>query len=173
MIDNTFTSDEIKTSKQKVKAIYPHITVSGTIDKPYYNIDWYDIEKQTMYRGFSSYDLSFVHKWLQEEFEVVETDIDEHIKRMQAENKQLQSDVITANQNLDHFKELWEADKAKAKEAISKYKDKHNELILREKEIQYEGAKAFAKFIIDEAENSVIPIDAIPNLVREWVGDKE
>lgn len=95
------------------------------------------------------------------------------IKRLQAENKQLQSDVITANQNLEYFKELWEADKAKAKEAISKYIDKHNELILHEKEIQHEGAKAFTKFLIDEAENSVIPIDAIPNLVREWVGDKE
>lgn len=91
--------------------------------------------------------------------------------RLQAENKQLQSDVITANQNLEHFKELWEADKAKEKETISKYIDKHSELIHREKEIQNEGAKAFAKFLIDKAMHGVIPIDAIPTLVKEWVGE--
>ena len=69
----------------KIKAIYPHITVTGDVDKPYYNIDWYDIKKKTMYRGYSSYDLKLVKKWLQEDFEVVENDIADLINRQQAE----------------------------------------------------------------------------------------
>ena len=69
----------------KIKAIYPHITVTGDVDKPYYNIDWYDIEKKTMYRGYSSYDLKLVKKWLQEDFEVVEEDIDNLINLQQEE----------------------------------------------------------------------------------------
>ena len=91
MTDKTFASDEIKDSKQKVKAIYPHITVGGTIDKPCYNIDWYDIEKQTMYRGFSSYKFPLVYKWLQEEFEVIEADIDDLINRQKAEIERLRN----------------------------------------------------------------------------------
>ena len=84
----TLTSGEI--NKNKIKAIYPHITVSGSIDKPCYNIDWYDIKKQTMYRGFSSYKLPLVYKWLQEEFEVVEADIDNLINRQKAELERLE-----------------------------------------------------------------------------------
>lgn len=74
---------------EKVKAIYPHITVTGDVDKPYYNIDWYDLEKKTMYRGYSSYDLKLVKKWLQEDFEVVEEDIDNLINRQQERIKTL------------------------------------------------------------------------------------
>lgn len=86
MTDNEIIkSADNETVKQRVKAIYPHIMVSGAIDKPYYNIDWYDIEKNTMYRGFSSYNLELVYKWLEEEFEVVEADIDDLINRQKAE----------------------------------------------------------------------------------------
>ena len=72
-------SADNETVKQRVKAIYPHIVVSGDIDKPYYSIHWYDIEKEEMYRGFSSFKLELVRKWLEEEFEVVEADIDDLI----------------------------------------------------------------------------------------------
>jgi ribosomal protein S18 len=61
---------------EKIKAIYPHIVVGGDIDKPCYNIHWYDIEQKTMICGFSSYKLELVRKWLEEEFEIVERDID-------------------------------------------------------------------------------------------------
>ena len=76
-------------TKQKIKAIYPHIVVTGTIDKPYYAIHWYDIEQKTMICGFGSYKLEFVRKWLEEEFEVVEEDIDNFIKNQEAEIKKL------------------------------------------------------------------------------------
>jgi hypothetical protein len=78
-------------TKQKVKAIYPHIVVGGDIDKPCYNIHWYDIEQKTMICGFSSYKLELVRKWLEEEFEVVEEDIDNLIKSQEAEIERLQN----------------------------------------------------------------------------------
>lgn len=76
-------------TKQKIKAIYPHIIVGGDIDKPCYNIHWYDIEQKTMICGFGSYKLELVRKWLEEEFEVVEEDIDNLIKSQEAEIKKL------------------------------------------------------------------------------------
>ena len=93
MTDNEIIKASVETNTNKIKAIYPHITVSGDVDKPYYNIDWYDIEKQTMYRGYSSYNLQFVRKWLEEEFEVVEEDIDNLINRQQAKIERLSSCV--------------------------------------------------------------------------------
>lgn len=87
----------------KIKAIYPHITVTGDVDKPYYNIDWYDIEKKTMYRGYSSYDLKLVRKWLQEDFEVVKEDIDNLIKSQQEENDRLENILL----GVMHFVDKW------------------------------------------------------------------
>lgn len=75
--------------KKKIKAIYPHIVVGGKIDKPYYSIQWYDVEKKTMIDAYGSYKLEFVRKWLQEDFEVVENDIANLINRQQAEIERL------------------------------------------------------------------------------------
>ena len=42
------------------------------------------------------------------------------IERLQMDNKQLQSDVINANQNWDHIKGLWECEKEKVDSAKQK-----------------------------------------------------
>ena len=42
------------------------------------------------------------------------------IERLQMDNKQLQSDVINANQNWDHIKGLWECEKEKVESAKQK-----------------------------------------------------
>ena len=70
------------------------------------------------------------------------------------------------------YKRLEEENK-EAGETIGKYIDKHNELIRREKEIQSEGAKVFAKFLIDKAMDADIGIDEIVDLAIEWAGDDE
>lgn len=89
------TDNEIKKTEDteviKIKAIYPHIVVGGTVDKPCYSIDWYDIEAQTMHTGYSSYNLKNVQEWLKEHFEVVEYDIENLINRLQAEVKRLEN----------------------------------------------------------------------------------
>lgn len=84
MTDNEIikTSDEV--SCNKIKAIYPHIVVSGDVDKPYYSIQWYDIEKKTMFDGYASYKLALVKKWLQENFEATDDDIGDFINSQQA-----------------------------------------------------------------------------------------
>ena len=64
---------------EKIKAIYPHIVVSGDINKPLYSIHWYDIKKKTMCCAYSSYALGFVREWLQSYFEIVDNDIDKLI----------------------------------------------------------------------------------------------
>jgi hypothetical protein len=74
---------------EKIKAIYPHIVVGGQIEKPCYSIQWYDIEKQTMFDGYASYKLEFVKKWLQENFEEIEFDIGDLINRQKAEIERL------------------------------------------------------------------------------------
>lgn len=51
---------------------------------------------------------------------------------LQNENKQLQSDVLIANKNYEHIKEIWEAEKTRLSEKIKEYIDKHNELITKE-----------------------------------------
>lgn len=89
--------------KTKIKAIYPHIVVSGDIDKPYYSIHWYDIEQETMICGYSSYKLSLVRKWLKECFEVVDDDIDNLINKLKKSNKnyeQLQKELLKTNSQL-------------------------------------------------------------------------
>ncbi len=93
MTDNNITKvNECKTlaEGEKIKAIYPHIVVSGDINEPYYSIHWYDIEQKTMICGYGSYKLAFVKKWLQEDFEVVEGDIDNLINRQKAEIETLE-----------------------------------------------------------------------------------
>ena len=55
----------------KIKAIRPQIIVTGTVEKPYYEILYYDISDKTWHIGYSSYNLANVIKWKEECFEVV------------------------------------------------------------------------------------------------------
>jgi hypothetical protein len=108
MLDKKLTDAEIvnvsnETSNAKIKAIYPHIVVRGKVDKPCYGIQWYDIEKKTMIDGFGSYDLEFVKKWLQEEFEVIDPDIENLIDRLQAENERLNEYIIRCKSGEEHW----------------------------------------------------------------------
>ena len=54
----------------KIKAIRPQIIVTGTVDKPYYEILYYDTSDNVWHIGYSSYNLANVIKWKQECFEV-------------------------------------------------------------------------------------------------------
>lgn len=55
----------------KIKAIRPHIIVTGTVEKPYYEILYYDTSDNAWHIGYSSYNLANVLKWKEELFEVV------------------------------------------------------------------------------------------------------
>lgn len=57
----------------KIKTHYARIVVDGTVEKPYYSIEWYDHTKNEYFLGYSSYYIGYVFKWLEECFEIVET----------------------------------------------------------------------------------------------------
>ena len=92
-IDEQKTSEEIGFEHEKIKAIHPHIVVGGKIDNPCYSIEWYDIEKQSMYLGYSSFRLEYVQQWLNEDFDVVDTDIENLINRQKAEIERLKAEI--------------------------------------------------------------------------------
>ena len=56
---------------KKIKAIRPQIIVTDPVERPYYQILYYDTSDKTWHIGYSSYNLANVVKWKQECFEVV------------------------------------------------------------------------------------------------------
>ena len=60
---------------EKIKAIDPKIVVSGSADKPYYLIEYYNILDERWHIGYGSYNLKFVKEWLNDDFEIVEADV--------------------------------------------------------------------------------------------------
>lgn len=59
-----------KRNEHKIKTPYARIYVSGTPEKPYYGITYFDLTDGEMHSGFGSYSLDFVFKWFAEEFDV-------------------------------------------------------------------------------------------------------
>jgi hypothetical protein len=144
-------------TKQKVKAIYPHIVVGGDIDKPCYNIHWYDIEQKTMICGFSSYKLELVRKWLEEEFEVVERDIDGLLDRQQAEIERLKEELEIRNQKRASIFEISNAYERGRTKAIKEFAER------------LKGKFAIFQYVSVVFYSKVISI--IDNLVKELEGD--
>lgn len=55
----------------KTRTHFAKIIVDGTAENPYYNILYYDPKDKLYHIGWGSYNLSYVFKWLEEEFEIV------------------------------------------------------------------------------------------------------
>lgn len=107
MIDNEIikTSNEIPTLSGKIKAIYPHIVVTGSPLQPYYSIEWYDVEKGEMIHGYSSFSLPIVFKWLKEDFEVIDNDIDHFINTKKEEIKRHEANLKEAFEEIEALKQ--------------------------------------------------------------------
>ena len=56
--------------KNRIKTHFAKIIVSGTSEKPCYDILYFDPTDQKYHIGFGSYCLDYVFKWLAEEFEI-------------------------------------------------------------------------------------------------------
>lgn len=63
-----------KREEHKIKTPYARIYVSGTPEKPYYGITYFDLTDGEMHSGFGSYSLDFVFKWFAEEFDVAKSE---------------------------------------------------------------------------------------------------
>lgn len=70
MVEKEMQSADVCTHKDKIKTSFAKIFVSGTPDRPYFNILYFDPGDQDYHVGFSSYCLEYVFKWLSEEFEI-------------------------------------------------------------------------------------------------------
>ena len=57
---------------RRIKVTFAKIVVTGNKNKPYFQIEYYDIEGQERHLGFGSYLLDNVFQWLDECFEIVE-----------------------------------------------------------------------------------------------------
>lgn len=58
--------------KNKIKTPFAKIIVGGTLEKPYYDILYFDPADGECHIGFGSYCLANVFNWLAEEFEITE-----------------------------------------------------------------------------------------------------
>jgi hypothetical protein len=79
----------------KIKTHFARIIVSGTAEKPYYDIMYFDPTDGEYHIGFGSYYLKYVFGWLAEEFEIVDApnvpnEEDEH-RKLREENEYLKA----------------------------------------------------------------------------------
>ena len=58
----------------KIKAINPEIIVCGDVQKPYYQIKYYDTADKRYHIGYGSYCYGNVIEWLKEYFEPIQAD---------------------------------------------------------------------------------------------------
>lgn len=72
MMNKTLTDNSNKPIEEKIKVSDIHIIVTGTKEKPYFEILYHDISDNDWHIGFSSYDLNLVFKWKEECFKLIE-----------------------------------------------------------------------------------------------------
>lgn len=73
---NELSTPEVKTEKIKVTKL--RIIVSGTKEKPYYELMYKEVGKDDFNIGYSSYDLNNVFDWKENCFELVVTEDESH-----------------------------------------------------------------------------------------------
>lgn len=73
---NELSTSEVKTEKIKVTKL--RIIVSGTKEKPYYELMYKEVGKDDFNIGYSSYDLNNVFDWKENCFELVVTEDESH-----------------------------------------------------------------------------------------------
>ena len=71
LISYKAASTEFENGK-KIKTHFAQVIVGGTVEKPCYNILYFDPADKEYHIGFGSYYLDCVFKWLAEEFEIIE-----------------------------------------------------------------------------------------------------
>lgn len=70
MLERDMQSADACNKKDKIKTNFAKIFVSGSAEKPYYNILYFDPVDKNYHVGFGSFYLPYVFKWLSEEFEI-------------------------------------------------------------------------------------------------------
>ena len=61
----------INNENKKIKVTSAEIVVQGTVERPYYEIKYYDLDGKC-HIGYSSYNLNYVFEWLEECFDIID-----------------------------------------------------------------------------------------------------
>ena len=72
MSDDLISKESFLKNIDKIKVSSAEIVVHGTKDKPYYEIEYFDLSDNEMHIGFSSHKLDIVFGYLEKYFEIVE-----------------------------------------------------------------------------------------------------
>ena len=151
----------------KVRASSAEIVVHGTKEKPYYEIEYFDLSDNEMHIGFSSYKLDVVFGYLEKYFEIV----DEENKPEHSQNHII-GDLISRKsliENLNKFapehytalmndlimKEQTAFDKEKVIKELREelnLSDAEKERCARENPLQFDSAKGYANGIANAIE---------------------
>lgn len=70
MTEKNISMRSCREKKTKVSSL--DIIVTGSADKPYFSIKYYDLSDKSWHIGFSSYDLNNVIKWKKEYLEIID-----------------------------------------------------------------------------------------------------
>ena len=72
MSDDLISEEALRQKIDKIKVSSAEIVVHGTKEKPYYEIEYFDLSDNEMHIGYSSYNLDIVFGYLEKYFEIVE-----------------------------------------------------------------------------------------------------
>ena len=72
MSDDLISEEALRQKIDKIKVSSAEIVVHGTKEKPYYEIEYFDLSDNEMHIGYSSYNLDIVFDYLDKYFEIVE-----------------------------------------------------------------------------------------------------
>lgn len=90
MSDDLISEEALCQKIDKIKVSSAEIVVHGTKEKPYYEIKYFDLSNNETHIGYSSYNLDYVFKWLEECFEIVNGE-----KRSDRSRNQTVDDLIS------------------------------------------------------------------------------
>lgn len=94
---------EIMDKSEKIRTNFAKIIVSGTCEKPYYEIMYFDHPKNEMCIGYSSYNLKYVFQWLEDIFEVV-------VEETERRNGKMKLKDTIEMMNSEDYKERFKAE---------------------------------------------------------------
>ena len=82
-----FTEKLISRLEEKIKVTSLKIIVTGTKDKPYFEIEYKEVGKEDYNTGYSSYELNNVFDWKDKCFEIVKKQAEEYLPDICVGNK--------------------------------------------------------------------------------------
>ena len=90
--------------KVKRKTNFAKIVVTGTVEKPYFEIVWLDYMDREYHIGYGSYNLNFVFQWLSECFEVEDAPTVDAVEVVRCKDcKHWDKDALWCNINSAQF----------------------------------------------------------------------